>query len=251
MSIGAVSSYTFTNVTRNHTITAVFTASSGIADPDDTGVSGWLNTTDHMDYLHGYPGDLFDPDGDMTRAEAAQMFYNLLLDKDVAITASFTDVGTGAWYSQAVNTLASLGILGGVGEGRFSPERSITRAEFTAIAMRFAQLERGGESPFSDVHEGDWFYDVVVGAVRYGWIGGYPDGTFRPYDTISRAEAAAITNRMLGRAADRDYVDGHRGTLTQFVDLWTGHWAYYDIMEAANAHTYQKTNGTEDWAGLI
>ena len=129
-----------------------------------------------MDYLHGYPGDLFDPDGDMTRAEAAQMFYNLLLDKDVAITASFTDVGTGAWYSQAVNTLASLGILGGVGEGRFSPERSITRAEFTAIAMRFAQLERGGESPFSDVHEGDWFYDVVVGAVRYGWIGGYPEG---------------------------------------------------------------------------
>ena len=250
VSIGAVSSYTFTNVTRNHTITAVFTASSGIADPDDTGVSGWLNTTDHMDYLHGYPGDLFDPDGDMTRAEAAQMFYNLLLDKDVAITASFTDVGTGAWYSQAVNTLASLGILGGVGEGRFSPERSITRAEFTAIAMRFAQLERGGESPFSDVHEGDWFYDVVVGAVRYGWIGGYPDGTFRPYDTISRAEAAAITNRMLGRSADEDYVDRQADRLRQFTDLERAHWAYYDIVEATNGHTYHKSGSMENWTGL-
>ena len=245
-----MSSYTFTNVTRNHTITAVFTASSGIADPDDTGVSGWLNTTDHMDYLHGYPGDLFDPDGDMTRAEAAQMFYNLLLDKDVAITASFTDVGTGAWYSQAVNTLASLGILGGVGEGRFSPERSLTRAEFPAIAMRVAQLERGGESPFSDVHEGDWFYDVVVGAVRYGWIGGYPDGTFRPYDTISRAEAAAITNRMLGRSADEDYVDRQADRLRQFTDLERAHWAYYDIVEATNGHTYHKSGSMENWTGL-
>ena len=200
--------------------------------------------------MQGYPGNRFGPDDNMTRAEAAQMFYNLLLDKDVAITASFTDVEESAWYSRAVHVLASLGILEGVGGGLFAPERSITRAEFTAIAMRFADLKTDGDNPFSDVYEDEWFYDVVVGSVRYGWINGYPDGTFRPYDTIARAEAAAATNRMLGRSADRDYVDAHTGTLTQFDDVGTGYWAYYEIMEAANGHTYRRDDAFEDWTGL-
>ena len=249
-SVGAVSSYTFSNVTKNHTITVSFNRTEEIADPDETGVSGWLNTTDHMAYMQGYPGNLFGPDDNMTRAEAAQMFYNLLLDKDVAITVSFTDVEESAWYSRAVHVLASLGVLEGVGGGLFAPERSITRAEFTAIAMRFADLKTDGDNPFSDVYEHEWFYDVVVGSVRYGWINGYPDGTFRPYDTIARAEAAAATNRMLGRSADRDYVDAHPGALTRFDDVGTGYWAYYEIMEAANGHTYRRDDAFEDWTGL-
>lgn len=246
-SVGAASSYTFSNVTKNHTITVSFSRTEEIADPDETGVSGWLNTTDHMAYMQGYPGSLFGPDDNMTRAEAAQMFYNLLLNKDVAVTASFTDVEEDAWYSRAVNVLATLGMLNGVGGEQFAPERSITRAEFTAMAVRFARLETGGDNPFSDVHEHEWFYGVVVGSVRYGWINGYPDGTFRPYDTISRAEAAAATNRMLGRAADRDYVDAHAGALTRFDDVGTGYWAYYEIMEAANGHDYRRTDGFEHW----
>ena len=249
-SVGAVSSYTFSNVVKDHTITAEFARTQEVSDPDETGVSGWLNTADHMAYMQGYPGNRFGPDDNMTRAEAAQMFYNLLLDKDVAITASFTDVEESAWYSRAVHVLASLGILEGVGGGLFAPERSITRAEFTAIAMRFADLKTDGDNPFSDVYEDEWFYDVVVGSVRYGWINGYPDGTFRPYDTIARAEAAAATNRMLGRSADRDYVDAHTGTLTQFDDVGTGYWAYYEIMEAANGHTYRRDDAFEDWTGL-
>ena len=108
----------------------------------------------------------------MTRAQAAQMFYNLLLDKDVAITVSFSDVAENAWYAEAVNTLASLGIVDGVGGRLFAPERAITRAEFTVIAMRFAHLDTGGENIFSDVSRSDWFYDQVVGSVKYGWING-------------------------------------------------------------------------------
>lgn len=91
-----------------------------------------------MAYLNGYPDGTFRPDRNMTRAEAAQLFYNLLLAKDVAATVSFDDVDSSAWYAGAVDTLASLGIINGVGDGKFEPERSITRAEFTAIAMRFA-----------------------------------------------------------------------------------------------------------------
>ena len=246
-SVGAVGRYTFENVREDHTISVTFRL---IREEVDTGVSRWLNTEDHIAYLQGYPGGLFGPDDNMTRAEAAQMLYNLLLEQDVASTVSFTDVAPDAWYADAVNALASLGMVEGVGGGLFAPERTITRAEFTVIAMRFAYLPDGGENPFSDVAEDDWFYDQVVGAVQYGWITGYPDGTFGSEDTITRAEVTAIVNRMLNRQADEDYVDSHAEELIQFTDLSPAYWAYYDIMEAANGHTYEKDGDTEIWTGI-
>lgn len=220
------------------------------ADPDDTGVSDWLNTKEHLAYLAGYPGGTFGPDQNMTRAEAAQMFYNLLLEKDVEITVEFEDVPADAWYAKPVNTLASLGILSGVGNGRFDPERSITRAEFTVIAMKFANTSGGGVNIFSDVNEDDWFYSAVVDSTQYGWINGYPDGTFRPEATISRAEVTVIVNHMLGRAADRPYVIAHEKELNTFGDVNRGHWGYFHIAEATNAHEYHTEDGTESWTGL-
>lgn len=220
------------------------------ANPDDTGVSDWLNTKEHLAYLAGYPGGIFGPDQNMTRAEAAQMFYNLLLEKDVEITVEFEDVPADAWYAKPVNTLASLGILSGVGNGRFDPERSITRAEFTVIAMKFANTSGGGVNIFSDVNEDDWFYSAVVDSTQYGWINGYPDGTFRPEATISRAEVTVIVNHMLGRAADRPYVIAHEEELNTFGDVNRGHWGYFHIAEATNAHEYHTEDGTESWTGL-
>ncbi len=220
------------------------------ANPDDTGVSDWLNTKDHLAYLAGYPGGIFGPDQNMTRAEAAQMFYNLLLEKDVEITVEFEDVPADAWYAKPVNTLASLGILSGVGNGRFDPDRSITRAEFTVIAMKFANTSGGGVNIFSDVNEDDWFYSAVVDSTQYGWINGYPDGTFRPEATISRAEVTVIVNHMLGRAADRPYVIAHEEELNTFGDVNRGHWGYFHVAEATNAHEYHTEDGTESWTGL-
>lgn len=246
-SVGAVSSYTFENVSANHTIKAIFKEESGAADPDDTGVSDWLNTDDHAAYLSGYPNDLFGANNNMTRGEVAQMFYNLLLDKDVTITVTFEDVAADAWYADAVNTLASLGMIKGVGDNRFEPERSITRAEFTTIAMHFTNGVLEGENIFPDVNPDDWFYDYVVGSIQYGWISGYPDGTFGPNNTITRAEVTTIVNRMLGRSVDKDYVDSHTADLRQFTDLAGTYWAYYDIMEATNGHEYTKIDGVEDW----
>jgi len=243
-SVGAVSRYTFETVRKNHTIEAEFRA---VEKAPDTGVDRWLNTTDHMAYLNGYGTGLFGPDDHMTRAQAAQMFYNLLLDQEVSAAVRFTDVPADAWYARAVETLASLGMVEGVGGGKFAPERTITRAEFTVMAMRFARLPEGGENPFSDVTSSDWFYDQVVGAVQYGWITGYTDGTFRPEATITRAEVTAITNRLLDRAADEDYVDDHAGELRQFPDVSASCWAYHDIVEATNAHSYRVYDGEEHW----
>lgn len=218
-------------------------------DPDDTGVSDLLNTEDHIQYLFGYPERTFGPENDMTRAEVAQMFYNLLLDQDVEITKTFDDVPEDAWYAKAVNTLASLGVVSGVGDNKFEPNRSITRAEFTTMAMKFAVGGEEGENIFSDVDKDDWFYKAVVDSIQYGWIHGYPDGTFRPNNPITRAEVTAIVNNMLGRAADEDFVDEHAEELTPFSDI-EKHWAYYHIVEATNDHDYTKPSSGENWTRL-
>ncbi len=249
-SVGAVSSYVFSNVQKNHSIQATFRAETKPFAPDVTGVSQWLNTEDHTAYLSGYPGGLFAPDTEMTRAEAAQMFYNLLLDKDITTTAQFSDVARDAWYAEAVHTLTSLGILQGHDDGRFAPDDSITRAEFVAMAMRFTKGSLSGENSFSDVSADAWYYDYIVGSIQYGWIEGHPDGRFAPEDSITRCEVTAMVNRMLGRSADEAYIDGHANQLTQFSDVEQNHWAYYDIMEAANAHDYERQEGAETWTVL-
>ena len=219
-------------------------------DPDDSGVSDLLNTDDHIQYLFGYPEGTFGPENNMTRAEVAQMFYNLLLDQDVTITKTFDDVPANAWYAKAVNTLASLGVVSGVGNGDFEPERSITRAEFTSIAMKFAKGKTGGTNIFSDVKSTDWFYRAVVNSTQYGWIHGYGDGTFRPNNPITRVEVTAIVNNMLGREADVDFVTEHYDELNHFSDLAVSHWGYYHIVEATNDHDYTKPSSGENWTEL-
>ena len=220
------------------------------ADPDDTGVSDLLDTENHGQYLYGYPDNTFGPDLNMTRAEVAQMFYNLLLDKNVPITVTFEDVPENAWYEKAVNTLASLGIISGVGDNKFEPDRSITRAEFTAMAMKFAMGETGGENIFSDIKSTDWYYNAVVDSIKYGWINGYGDGTFRPNNPITRGEVTAIVNHMLGREADKQFVQNHSDELNTFSDITSKHWAYYHVAEATNTHRYVGENGSETWTSL-
>ena len=228
---------------------AEFTATRTVpvADPSVTGVSRWLNTTDHIAYLTGYPGGTFGPDNNMTRAEVAQMFYALLNNKNVTITKTFPDVPADAWYATAVNTLASLGMVSGDENGNYRPDDPITRAEFCVIALAFAYEPENAVCYFGDVSRSDWFYTYVAQAASYGWIGGYTNGNFGPNDRITRAQVTTIVNNMLGRAADRDYVIDHQADLVQFSDLTRAHWGYFQIMEATNAHDYTKSNGTENW----
>lgn len=246
-SVGAVSTYTFDSVKANHTIEVKFTKlNSIVADPKVTGVAGWLQTKEHNGYMGGYGNGLFGPNDNMTRAQAAQMFYNLLLNKDVDITVNFTDVPADAWYGNAVRTLASLGVIKGIGDDQFAPNRTITRAEFTVIAMRFANVSADVTNPFTDIATNDWYYTAVTSAVSYGWINGYSDGSFRPQATITRAEVVTIVNRMLNRTADRNFVDSN--VTAQFDDVPNTYWAYYNIMEATIAHDHSIDNdGVESW----
>ena len=216
------------------------------SDPSDSGTDRWLETQDHRLYMVGYPDDTFGPDRNMTRAEVAQMFYALLLDQNVSYTENFSDVPSDAWYAEAVNTLAALGMIDGYPDGTFRPDATITRAEFCVIALAFAYEPESFDCSFYDVSVNDWFYDYVAQATSYGWISG-GSGAFRPNDAITRAEVSVIVNNMLGRVADEDYVDRHEDELTTFPDVTSSYWAYYSIMETTNSHDYTKSNGTENW----
>lgn len=239
--VEAVRTYVFRSVHADHTIEAVFA-------PPDSGVSALLNDTDHGAYLHGFQDGNFHPDGSLTRGQTAQLFYNLLREKNVPGESAFADVPAGMWCADAVNTLDAMGVMRGVDGTRFLPGRPITRAEFVVTAVRFAGETAPAAAVFSDVTEDQWFYDQVMGAAGRGWIGGYADGTFRPYAPITRAEAAAVVNRMLSRAADRAYVDAH--AVLRFPDVPSDYWAYYDIAEASNAHDYTREAGREIWTEL-
>ena len=223
-----------------------------VTSPDSTGVSDWLITNQHIAYLRGY-GSTFQPGANITRAEVAQMFYNLLRDKNVIITTSFDDVPADQWYATAVNTLASLGIIQGVGDNLFVPDSPITRAEFVAIAMRFTNGEHTvTENIFSDISEDSWYYSDALGAVSYGWIQGYGNGRFFPEENITRAEVTAVANRMLGRQADRAFIEEHADELkSQFTDVQNTNWAYYDIVEATNAHGFISSNLEEVWTEIL
>lgn len=240
--------YSFTAPYSDLTIAATF--AKKVATPVDTGVANWLITDSHISYMNGDKTGYFNPNNNMTRAEAAQMFYNLLINKNVETSAHFSDVPNDMWCRKAVETLSTLGVINGYHDGTYKPDGSITRAEFAAIAMRFAVVTDGSAS-FTDVTGSYWAYNSIMSAAGYGWIGGYSDGTFKPKAYITRAEVVTIVNNMLGRSADKNYVDKNYETLKIFPDVTSsGYWAFYGIVEATNPHKYNMSSGQETWNSL-
>ena len=218
-------------------------------------VSHWLNIHDHMSYIRGVGENLFEPDRFMTRAEAAQLFYNLLVSKDVGITESFPDIPDGSWYEEAVGTLASIGFITGYPDGSFRPNTYITRAEFVTMTVRFAkELPIVMKPlPFADVPDNHWALINIDAAVQYGWVIGYGDGRFAPEDFINRAEVVTLVNRMLVRVPDQEFINGHP-ELLRFIDVPQAYWQYYGIMEAFHAHDYVRVrqgSGDERWLRIL
>ena len=209
-----------------------------------------LNTASHIRYMNGSSDGMFYPSSALTRAEAAQMINSLISGAtaaDVVQNVSFSDVAADAWYAGAVNSLAGYGVLNGSG-GAFRPESFISRAEFVAMLSKFGAVTESDRT-FSDVPESHWAHDIVASAAEQGWISGYADGTFHPDGTLSRAEAAAVTNRVLGRSADKNTVNSGYG-IRIFPDLEKWHWAYYDIMEASIGHEHSGSGENEVWTSF-
>lgn len=210
-----------------------------------------LNTKDHFAYLFGYPDSTFRPDKSMTRAEVAAMFVRLMEKAPDASAVSFKDVAPGAWYYDYIAKAEAAGILKGYEDGSFRPQGEITRAEFAAIATRFDKLSPAPMA-FTDVANDYWAHDAIAAAYGKGWIAGYEDNTFRPTQSIKRSEVATLTNQVLNRYADKDWVQANRHAIVNFTDVNESHWAFYPITEATNGHDYtRKSDGkNETWIQL-
>lgn len=208
-----------------------------------------LNKADHIAYIYGLPDGTVQPQANISRAEVAVIFFRLLTEearKENATTEhSFVDVADGEWYTEAVATLAAMGILKGRGDNRFDPMATIARAEFAAIAARFDSEVYDGPDLFPDI-EGHWAGMEINRAAQKGWVRGDGNGLFRPDAPITRAEAVTLINRVLERTPDVDVLLPGMKTFPDNADPTA--WYYIAIQEAANGHTYTKDKaGDETW----
>ena len=210
----------------------------------------WLNTKDHYSYLIGYADGTVKPEGKITRAEVATIFFRLLTDDARAkfwmSTNNYTDVPAGKWYNNAISTLSNMGVIGGYADGTFKPDAPISRAEFAKIAVSFSNVaDLSYRGYFADVKESDWFSGFVAAAKDAGLIEGYNDGTFKPEKAITRAEVCTIVNRTLGRKPSASHMK--ISDRIDWPDVQVTDWYYEAIMEATNSHTYQMGQRVETW----
>ena len=212
------------------------------------------NTDDHYSYLIGYSDGTVRPNGKITRAEVATIFFRLLDDdtraKYWSSENNFSDVSADKWYNNAVSTLSRMGVIGGYADGTFRPDAPISRAEFAKIAVSFTQNNGSAVyNYFTDVKTTDWFAPYVTAAKDAGLIEGYSDGSFKPESKITRAEACAIVNRTLGRKPSKAHMK--ISDRIDWPDVQTTDWFYEAIMEATNSHTCTMGDRVETWTGKL
>ena len=253
------SGYAFTGWYSDKKLTKLITDDVKVNTSVVTIYAGWrkssvpamLNGDDHFAYIQGYADGTVHPDNNITRAQVATIFFRLL-DEDVrddSLTTynTFTDVSADYWANTAISTMSELGVIQGYSDGTFRPNAFITRAQFAAICARFDDTVKRGSSDFTDIN-GHWAKAEIERAATLGWIQGYSDGTFRPNNNITRAQAMTMINRVLCRLPE-DEDDLLRGMNT-WTDCNPGDWCYLAVQEATNSHDFQHRGVYESWTDL-
>ena len=251
-------SYTFTGWYADKELTQKISSIKMTSDKtvyagwEATGVPDKLNGDDHFAYVIGYPDGKVHPKGNISRAETATIFFRLLKadirDGNLTADNGFSDVANGQWHNKAISTMAKLGIVKGRRADSFDPDASITRAEFAAICARFNTKPVENSGSFSDI-SGHWAENEIERAAAFGWISGYPDGTFRPDARITRAEAMTMINRVLCRMpqSESDLLD----SMVTWPDNKPSDWHYLAVQEATNSHDFDRKGEVgESWTKL-
>ena len=236
-----------------HYVNTSWNGGSVVVENEKTETPSALNDDDHFAYVIGYSDGLVHPEANITRAEVATIFFRLL-DEDIrneymTKNNSFPDVNRDDWFNTAVSTMSALGIINGYPDGTFGPYDPISRAEFAAIAARFDSAAADQMANFTDI-DGHWAVLEISKAAQNGWVNGYTDGTFKPDQDITRAEAMALINRVLNRNP-REVSDLLPDMIIWPDNLDTKKWYYFDVQEATNSHDYErKQDHTEKWTYL-
>lgn len=216
-------------------------------------VPGMLNDYDHFAYVIGYPDGMVQPNGQITRAEIATIFFRLLKpevrDGNLTTQNPFEDVKQGDWYNKPVSTMVKLGIVNGRTTTTFAPNAPITRAELATICARFDEtVVDNGNLTFSDVAN-HWAYKEIGHAAALGWLMGYPDGTFLPDASITRAETMTLINRVLQRIPETE--SDLLPDMVKWPDNVSTQWYYLAVQEATNSHDFNhKGEIHETWTEL-
>ncbi len=248
---------------KSNEVTVTLKYSSGGTTIDPTPTPGGdkepsdLNITDHFAYIIGYPDGEVKPTGNVTRAEVATIFFRMLKDearnKYWCTTNRYSDVNSNNWFNNAVSTLSNMGIIDGYPDGSFRPNAGITRAEFAKIAVSFFK-DYVGETigdRFTDI-SGKWYTTYINLAAELAIVNGYPDGTFRPDNKITRAEAMQIVNNTLRRTPHKDHLLPE-SSMNMWPDNPRTAWYYAAVQEATNSHEYQRASvkDYEQWLAKL
>ena len=203
----------------------------------------------HIGYLNAFDVRYLHPNELLTRVEMAFMMYQLLdpdQRPDTLINYQpFTDLPF-ASDDHCIASLSVIGLLRGYEDGSFRPDNPISRAECVVLLSRLIEVP-AGSSTFSDVPETHWASSAISAGTSAGWLSGYPDGTFRPDQNITRLEAVKMINPAFHRTCDVNYVQTTKG-FPRFYDVSPEFWGYFDLIEAYVGHNYIVTDdGTEIW----
>jgi len=216
---------------------------------DEPKVAGPVFITDHVSYIIGYEDGTSRPERNVTRAEVATVFYRLLTKQmrrsNWTLENPFSDVASDAWYNAAISVISWMGVIKGYDDGTYRPDAHITRAELAAISARFAKavaMRGSNEASFTDIAD-HWACDEILYAARIGWVSGYPDGTFKPDQSITRAEFITLVNRVLERIPEviEDMLLDEMVEWSDNADMTA--WYYIAVQEATNSHLYQFKEG--------
>ncbi len=177
-------------------------------------------------YMSGYPNKEFRPKNNITRAEVAAMFAELI-DDEAEVKLSFSDVKANEWYSEVVTKIASLGLIRPNEDKTFTPNKPITRGEFAYIIAKIKNLPAGSRE-LPDVPKEHFAANEIAAVVEAGIIAGYKDGSVKPDQPITRAEAVAMLSRAFASNATAEGKES-------YSDVPTTHWAYEVIMKASKS----------------
>lgn len=142
--------------------------------------------------INGMTATTFEPQGNLTRAQAAMLLYRLAGEPETEGTSSFTDVPKEAWYAEAIAWAQKNEVVNGMTATTFEPESKVTRAQFVVMLYRFAgKPENMAATTFTDVTE-EWYIDAVSWAETSMIVNGMTATTFEPNGHCTRAQAAKI-----------------------------------------------------------